>query len=100
MVGVSQNIKGNTFVNRSVGGLRKHYKIGQILGQGGFGEVRKCRHIVTGEERAVKYLDKTKLSAEETNLIFNEVDILSKMDHPNVVRLYEFFEEERNYCLV
>jgi serine/threonine protein kinase len=30
----------------------------------------------------------------------NEVEILSQMDHPNVVRLYEFYDEPHMYCLV
>jgi len=30
----------------------------------------------------------------------NEVAILSQMDHPNVVRLYEFYDEPNMYCLV
>jgi len=30
----------------------------------------------------------------------NEVDVLSSMDHPNIVRLYEFYDEPNHYCLV
>lgn len=30
----------------------------------------------------------------------HEVKILSEMDHPNIVHLYEFYEEPKNYCLV
>jgi len=48
----------------------------------------------------VKYLQKDKLTKEDKDLIMNEVSILSQMDHPNVVRLYEFYDEPNMYCLV
>ena len=30
----------------------------------------------------------------------NEIDILMHVDHPNIVRLYEVFEDEHSYSLV
>lgn len=57
-------------------------------------------HKATKEQRAVKYLQKDKLTKEDKDLIMNEVEILSSMDHPNVVRLFEFYDEPKMYCLV
>lgn len=89
-----------TYVKQARGKLRENYKIGKKLGEGGFGEVRLCKQITSGEARAVKYLKKDMLSLEDKNLILNEVKILSEMDHPNIVRLYEFYDEPSYYCLV
>ena len=83
-----------------VGGLKEKYQIGKKLGEGGFGEVRFCRERSTKEPRAVKFLRKNMLTEEDKNQIFHEVKILSEMDHPNIVKLFEFYEEPKNYCLV
>jgi calcium-dependent protein kinase len=82
------------------GGLKDRYQIGKKIGEGGFGEVRFCREKDTKEHRAVKFLRKNKLSEYDTKQIMHEVKILSEMDHPNIVRLYEFYDEPKNYCLV
>jgi calcium-dependent protein kinase len=60
--------------------------------------VRYCRHKKTKENRAVKFVTKSKL--EDPNSFFNEVQTLSQLDHPNIVKLYEFYEEKQVYCLV
>jgi len=62
--------------------------------------VRLCRHNSTKEDRAVKYLNKDKLTPEDKALIMNEVHVLSEIDHPNIVRLFEFYDEPKYYCLV
>jgi serine/threonine protein kinase len=49
MEGVSTHLTSQTFVKQAKGRLRDNYKIGKMLGQGGFGEVRLCRHNSTKE---------------------------------------------------
>jgi serine/threonine protein kinase len=48
----------------------------------------------------VKYIKKDMLTHEDKETILNEVRILGEMDHPNIVKLYEFYEESAYYCLV
>lgn len=45
------------------------------------------------EERAVKIIDKSKMNATENVRLKYEVDILKYLIHPNIVRLYEVFED-------
>lgn len=45
------------------------------------------------EERAVKIIDKSKMSATENVRLKYEVDILKYLIHPNIVRLFEVFED-------
>ena len=50
----------------------------------------------------MKIIDKVWVSEEmlENRTVLNEVDILKTLDHPNVLKVYEYFEDERNYYIV
>ena len=41
--------------------------------------------------RAVKIINKKCLEEEEKLKLLNEIQILKQMDHPNILKLYEFF---------
>ena len=58
---------------------------------GAYGEVRKCLHKETRALRAVKIINKKYLAEEEKMKLLNEIDILKQLDHPNILKLYEFF---------
>ena len=47
--------------------------------------------------RAIKFIDKVTLNSDDTAVILNEIDILSQIDHPNVVKLYEFYSDAEQY---
>lgn len=70
------------------------------MGSGQYGEVRKCRHKITNIVRAVKILNKEKLDKLETDRFNNEIEILKSFDHPNILKLYEFYEDEKRFYLV
>lgn len=63
----SDAVKVNTqmFVQKTTGTLRDIYKIGKVLGEGAFGEVRLCTHRETKEKRAVKVLKKENMDEDE-----------------------------------
>jgi calcium-dependent protein kinase len=71
-----------------------------LLGQGAFGEVRKCLNRDTKVTRAVKLIKKESMSSEEEQSFKHEINILKKLDHPNILKLYEVFEDEKRYYLV
>ena len=97
----SLRISGGEFVTEKRGKLRDTYRIGKKLGEGAFGSVRKITHRVTGETRAVKTIHKKNLrSEEERQTFFNEVSVLRAIDHPNVLKLYEFYQDDKNYYLI
>lgn len=66
------------------------YILGRPLGQGGFATVYEARHQETGQRVALKILHGTKELEEEVQRRFvREVLLLKKLDHPNIVRIYE-----------
>ena len=62
--------------------------------------MKRAKHRATGDRFAVKVLAKRKMSDEDKANMLVEIDILTNMDHPNIVRLVEVFEDERHWCLV
>ena len=67
------------------------------LGTGGYGKVNLYRHKSTGVEYAIKLIDKTKFENKlQKELFAREVDMMYKIRHPNIVRLYSHFEDEAN----
>ena len=68
------------------------------LGQGSYGSVSKAVHKSTKQVRAVKTIPKSKL--KNIDSFRQEVNIMKALDHPNIIRLYETFEDHRNVYLV
>lgn len=93
-------VSAKNFVHKKVGKIRDHYRIGKVLGSGAFGEVRLCLHKETQTQRAVKVLRKNLLDEKEMEMLKNEIAILQDMDHPNIVKMYEFLEDEKRIYIV
>ena len=75
------------------------YKIAKKpLGTGAYGVVSLCVHKQTKQERAVKKVAKKKIKNMER--FEQEIKILQMLDHPNILKLYEYFEDEKNVYLV
>ena len=71
-----------------------------MLGQGAYGKVWKVTHKTTGLVRAMKQLKKSALIKEEEERLLQEMKILRYLDHPNVVKLFELYQDEQNYYLI
>jgi calcium-dependent protein kinase len=71
-----------------------------VLGEGAYGKVFKCINRRTMEERAVKIVEKSRMSQKEKIRLKYEINILKNLVHPSIVRLYEVFEDKTNIFLV
>jgi calcium-dependent protein kinase len=80
--------------------IKDDYKIGDILGSGAFGEVRKCVHIRQKTKRAVKVILKDSVDPSEIDRLHSEINILRTMDHPNVVKLFEAYQDKKKYYII
>lgn len=68
------------------------------IGQGSFGTVFKAKYKKTGTIYAIKAIDKTNKTNQEGRSYFRrEIEIMYKIRHPNIVRLYTHFEDN-DYC--
>jgi calcium-dependent protein kinase len=55
---------------------------------------------LSGSERFAKIFERSFMTEETEKKFAMEVALQKKIDHPNVVRLYEVFKDERAYYLV
>ena len=71
---------------------------GKILGTGISGMVRVVKHIKTGRLHAMKtlHLDRVK----NKNEVRREIHIMSKVNHPNIIRLYETYESDDHLFMI
>ncbi|CAJ1374324.1 unnamed protein product [Effrenium voratum] len=77
--------------------LLDEYSVGLTLGEGAFGVVSVCKKRATGEEFAVKMVDKVETPVEA---IKKEADMLQSMDHPNIVKFHGVYYERCFVCIV
>ena len=93
-------ISQGDFIIEKEGRFRDFYKIGPGIGSGSFGEVRKWIHKITNAVRAVKIILKEALKGNEKLRFFYEMEIMKKLDHPNILKIYEVFQDQKRYYLI
>ena len=75
--------------------LEDHYIILSKLGKGGFGNVYKVQNIETKKMCAMKVVRKQILKFQDDDQKFlKEIEILVKLEHPNIIKMYEYFVDE------
>ncbi|GAB1608566.1 serine/threonine-protein kinase DCLK1-like [Argonauta hians] len=79
--------------------LTNKYGIRRLIGEGNFAVVRECWSRSTNTRYALKIIDKTKCLGN-VQMIENEVCILRKANHPNIIRLIEEFDSPDQLFLV
>ncbi|OMJ74003.1 hypothetical protein SteCoe_23900 [Stentor coeruleus] len=92
-------ITAQTFVKESTQQLLEVYKVGNIIGTGTYGEVRLVTHKETNQQRAMKVFRKN-TSKIQKEKIRNEIGILKNLDHPNIIRMFEYFEDTHKIYLI
>ena len=86
------------FVGEVQGKLLDLYDVVKQLGKGGYGKVYEVKNKKTGEIRACKHL--SKLNVKDLDKFRREIEIMKKMDHPNIIKIYEVFESERSLYII
>ncbi|XP_071023010.1 serine/threonine-protein kinase DCLK1-like [Oncorhynchus clarkii lewisi] len=79
--------------------ISERYRVGRTLGDGNFAVVRECVEHSTGREYALKIINKGRRRGKE-QMIQNEVAILRRVKHPNIVLLIEEMDTYSELYLV
>ena len=86
--------------------MEKTYKIGnyfikKTISSGNFGKVKLAIHIPTGEKVAIKIVEKSKMKENDDIIrLERELEMLSKLEFPNVIMVSEIFENKNGYYIV
>ncbi|KAK2718347.1 hypothetical protein QYM36_005603 [Artemia franciscana] len=81
--------------------LLKDYQIGEQIGRGGFAVVYSGRNLRNGESVAIKIIDKSYVRRNDlAGRVEQEIKIHSRLDHPSVVKLYNWFEDDNHVYLI
>ncbi|WRT63500.1 uncharacterized protein IL334_000405 [Kwoniella shivajii] len=85
-----------------VGAVYERYQVLGRLGKGTFAEVRKAVDVETGALRAIKQIIKHRFAGNDKTLALfqREIDISRQLEHENICRLLEYYEDPQHICLV
>ncbi|KAM7350945.1 serine/threonine-protein kinase GL21140 isoform 1-T2 [Cochliomyia hominivorax] len=79
--------------------IRERYVLGQIIGDGNFAIVLKCKDRQNGLPYALKIIDKSKCKGKE-HYIDDEVRVMKKLSHPHIISLIMDVDQQANMYLV
>ena len=88
------------FIFDNPGDIDDFYELDEAaaLGSGTFGTVSKGVNRQTGIRRAIKTIHKHRIG--DVDAFKTEVEIMKMMDHPNVIKLFEYYENAHDMYLV
>ena len=89
-------------IRKAVGysNLNDIYEIKDVLGKGKFGLVRLGIHKESGRKVAIKIINKKLVSTLDLEQVKTEVEILKIAQNPNIIRLYDVFENEKYIYII
>ncbi|KAM3139557.1 hypothetical protein pb186bvf_008393 [Paramecium bursaria] len=78
--------------------IRNYYRFEKVLGSGSFGTVKIgiSRQL---KKYAVKTINKYKMR-DQFYLVQRELEIMTQLDHPNIIKVFEEYEDEMYYHFV
>ncbi len=95
------NLTNELIVGKSKTNPDEDYRKLNFLGEGSFASVYKVQNKFTESICAMKVINKTySCTVEEENEILNEINILRTMDHPGIMKIFEFYSNKQNYSIV
>jgi calcium-dependent protein kinase len=82
------------------GSVVSRYREVKSLGKGAYGEVKMVTEKSTNQVMAMKVIPKKNCTTASTSTLLNEIEVLKKLDHPNILKVYEFYQDETNYYII
>ena len=77
-----------------------NYEFKKDIGEGNFGKVKLGIFKPTGEEFAIKVLNKEKIRKKMKNLALRENEIITKLNHVNIVLVYCIIDTKEDYFII
>ena len=92
------SLKKDNYIKNSNNSL-SNYEIISKIGKGGFGYVYKVKYKLNNKIYAMKGISKY---GDEIIVKYNkrEIELLNQLDHPNIIKYYSNFEDDKNIYLI
>lgn len=100
---VAFGIEKSIFIAHGEGTPFQNYTVknSDAIGEGSYGEVFRAKHKLTGTVRAMKIIKKAAGNKKDKDSeVMNEIELLKQMDHPSIVKIFEFYNSNDNYYLI
>ncbi|CAH9099357.1 unnamed protein product [Cuscuta epithymum] len=78
----------------------ENYHVIELVGEGSFGKVYKGRRKYTGQTVAMKFIPKHGKSDKDIHNLRQEIEILRKLKHENIIEMLDSFESPQEFCVV
>ncbi|XP_058724039.1 serine/threonine-protein kinase TIO-like isoform X1 [Vicia villosa] len=82
-----------------MGSVEKYHVI-ELVGEGSFGKVYKGRLKHTGQTVAMKFIMKHGKTEKDIHNLRQEIEILRKLKHENIIQMLDSFESPQEFCVV
>ena len=92
-------VRQENLVIQEKGNPNKNYIPIKLLGNGSFGSVYEAQNMVFLNSVAMKIINKSESALDEEEIL-NEINILKKLSHPNIVKIFEFYITKAHYYIV
>lgn len=80
--------------------LDLEYKLVKKIAKAAFGEIFIVEHLETKTQRCLKLYEKSLMENTNQNNFEEEMNIIKTLDHPNIFKIFEFFQDEEKYYLI
>ena len=84
-------IRKSHFIGAHIADIKSYYNFIQELGHGSYGHVIRVQNITTGHIYACKKMNKRQIKNKQR--FKTEIDLLRATDHPNIIKLYDIYED-------
>jgi calcium-dependent protein kinase len=80
--------------------FHRYQKMDGFLGEGSYGKVYKVYDKINKTYRALKKIKKEIMTKNDEIKIKKEIEILKMLDHPNIIKILEFYNTQCTYYIV
>ena len=94
------SIDSNVFVVKGETSPDLFYIREKTLGHGSYGTVYLVKHKQLHRYFAMKVIKKTHKNKSDEESLMNEINILRKMDHPNILKMTDFYNQKKEYDII
>lgn len=84
-------------IDQSLKLIKTYYNVQKIIGKGAFGIVYKAFELCSGRMVAIKQI---LINSDNKNFVQKEIELLKSLDHPKIVKYYNFLKEDNYMYLI